>query len=92
LAIDPKGVVGEREYELGAFLRNPIPDIATAMDTKKVLSNRIDLLVDLLGFDRERIIDWGFAQAVLATVWCLDAKASDWDLFLHCAEVLAELK
>lgn len=32
LAIDPKGVVGEVEYEIGAILRNPIerPDLFAA--------------------------------------------------------------
>ncbi len=27
LAIDPKGVIGEREYEIGAWMRNPFPGL-----------------------------------------------------------------
>ena len=88
LAIDPKGVVGEREYEVGALLRNPIPAIVTTMNTNKILARRVDQLGELLNFDRKKLIAWGFAQAVLAAVWCLDSKNDDWKLFLHCAEAL----
>jgi streptomycin 6-kinase len=88
LAIDPKGVVGEREYEIGAFLRNPIPDIVTNMNTKKILANRVDYFAELLNFDKPRIRAWGFAQAVLAAVWAWDEKINDWDIFLKCAEAL----
>lgn len=92
LAIDPKGVVGEREYEVGALLRNPIPDIVTTMNTKKILTRRVDQLVDLLELDRGKIVAWGFAQAILAAVWCIDSKTDDWRIFLECAKTLFELQ
>ena len=92
LAIDPKGVIGEREYELGALLRNPVPNIVTTMNTQKVLANRIAQLTEILNFDRQRIINWAFAQAVLAAVWALEDDSKDWELFLKCAEVLATIK
>ena len=88
LAIDPKGVVGEREYEVGALLRNPAPDSSTRMDTRKLLARRVDMLAEILGFDRQKIRAWGFSQAVLAAVWCIDSKANDWGIFLKCAEAL----
>ena len=88
LAIDPKGVIGEREYEVGALLRNPIPSIVTTMDTKKIVNRRIDLLTELLKFDRKKIRLWGFAQAILAAVWSLESQADEWRLFLHCAKIL----
>jgi len=90
VAIDPKGVVGEREYEVGALLRNPTPDIATTMDTRMILKRRLDLLAELLGFDRQKLCAWSFAQAVLAAVWCIDGKANDWGIFIKCAEALHE--
>ncbi len=91
LAIDPKGIVGEREYEIGAFLRNPIPEIATTMDTKKVLARRLDLLANILEFDRQKLCAWGFAQAVLAAVWCIDSNDESYPNFLKCAKVLNNL-
>lgn len=88
LAIDPKGVVGPPEYECGAFLRNPIPQIATMPNLKKIMADRIDIFAEVLGFDRQTIIGWGYSQAILAGVWCIDMKSDDWDIFLKCAEVL----
>jgi streptomycin 6-kinase len=89
LAIDPKGVVGEREYEAGAFLRNPIPSIASSMPTKKLLTERVEIFAQELGFDKQRIQAWGFAQAVLAAIWCIDTQQKEWKLFLTCAKALA---
>lgn len=91
LAIDPKGVIGEPEYEVGAFLRNPNPKIATQMQTKKVLEQRVDIFSEVLGFDRHKIIGWAFSQAVLAAVWGVDANSDDWEIFAACALALEEL-
>lgn len=68
VAIDPKGVIGEPEYEAGAALRNPWgrPDIFA---NRAVLQRRIAILVETLGFDEERLLAWAFAQAVLSAVW-----------------------
>lgn len=91
LAIDPKGVVGPPEYECGAFLRNPMPEIASKHDLKSILSDRIGIFAHVLGFDRQAIIAWGYAQAILASVWCIDMRCDDWRVFLKCAETLGEL-
>ena len=69
LAIDPKGVVGEAEYEVGAFLRNPLPDLLRRARPEKVLRRRVDGFVERLGLDRGRVVAWNFAQAVLAAWW-----------------------
>jgi streptomycin 6-kinase len=68
LAIDPKGVVGELAYEVGAALRNPIecPDVFTAPAT---IERRVELFAQRLDLDAERVLGWAFAQAVLAAVW-----------------------
>jgi streptomycin 6-kinase len=68
LAIDPKGVVGETEYEIGAVLRNPIeqPDLFTSRD---IIERRTRKLAERLGLDYGRILSWAFAQAVLSAIW-----------------------
>ena len=88
LAIDPKGVIGERVYETGAFLRNPIPVIATSAHIKKIMTKRIEILSEALGFDKRKIKSWGFAQSVLAAVWSLDANSTDYRSFLVCANAM----
>jgi streptomycin 6-kinase len=71
LAIDPKGVVGEVEYEIGAMLRNPVerPEMFSLPAT---IEKRIKELSGVLNVDGERVLAWGFAQAVLSAVWGVD--------------------
>jgi streptomycin 6-kinase len=71
LAIDPKGVVGEVEYEVGALLRNPgeLPDLLTDPAT---IERRIGMVSSRLGFDANRVLRWGFAQAVLSAIWMVE--------------------
>ena len=68
VAIDPKGVVGELEYEVGAMLRNPteLPHVFTA---EKTIRRRLKVLSDCLDLNYERTISWAFAQAVLSAIW-----------------------
>jgi streptomycin 6-kinase len=67
-AVDPKGVVGETEYEIGAALRNPIeqPDLFASLDT---IQRRIGQYESALHLDPERLLQWAFAQAVLSVIW-----------------------
>lgn len=84
-AIDPKGVIGEPAYEVGALLRNPFPHLLTWPDLDRILARRVALLSEVLGFDEERIVGWGVAQAVLAAWWSLE-DGGDWAPWLACAE------
>ncbi len=88
LAIDPKGVVGEAEYEVGALLRNrlfkqPKPAVA--------LSRRVDQLVERLGFDRARVVGWGLAQTVLSAWWNYEDHGRVREESIACAELIAGL-
>ena len=71
LAIDPKGVIGEPEYELGAFLRNPHarPDL---VGDPAAVARRVRQLSSALGFDERRVLRWAFSQAVLSAIWTLE--------------------
>jgi streptomycin 6-kinase len=92
LAIDPKGVIGEPEYETGAWLRNPFPNILEMSNPVRMIARRIDQFSNELGFDRERIYGWGFAQAVLAACWSYEDKDEDWESWLAVAEFIAKSK
>jgi streptomycin 6-kinase len=71
VAIDPKGVVGELEYEMGAVFRNPveIPDLFTDPAT---ITKRLDRFATTLDVVTERVIAWAFAQAVLSAIWSIE--------------------
>lgn len=71
VAIDPKGVLGEVEYEIGASLRNPCerPHLFT---TPKTIERRIRQYEDILKLDANRMFSWGFSQAVLSAIWSVE--------------------
>lgn len=68
VAIDPKGVIGELEYEVGALLRNPVehPEIVA---NRAVIERRLNILTALLPLDYSRALEWSFAQGVLSAIW-----------------------
>lgn len=73
IAIDPKGVIGEAEFEVTSFCKNYLFDKKNPRD---VLEKRIEQFEKELGLDRSRMIGWGFCQAVLSACWCLEEGAS----------------
>jgi streptomycin 6-kinase len=74
IAIDPKGVTGELEYEIGAALRNPCERIELLADAA-TFDRRVACFAQTLGLDRARIVRWAFAQAVLAAIWEVQERA-----------------
>jgi streptomycin 6-kinase len=91
LAIDPKGVAGERAYEIGAFLRNPTAHLFYRPDAGRILARRVDRLAEMLNLDRQRLIGWGIAQAVLSAWWSVEDHGHGWQPALRCAELLGGL-
>ena len=71
LAIDPKGVIGELEYEIGAALRNPSAQPALFAQAA-IVERRLKRFADQLPIDQDRALAWGFAQAVLSAVWTVE--------------------
>jgi streptomycin 6-kinase len=92
LAVDPKGVIGEPAYETGALLRNFWPDILSVSNPKSLMARRIDQLSAELGFERERIYNWGFAQAVLSVIWGVEDTGKLQNEGLYFVELLDAIK
>jgi len=92
LALDPKGLVGEPAYEVGALLRNPMPQLLAEPQPERVLARRVYQLAEELGFDRERLLGWGVAQAVLSAWWSFEDHGHGWEWGIACAELLTMLR
>ncbi len=92
LAIDPKGVLGEACYEVGAFLRNPFPNLLKKENPRKLMQRRVDMIVEQLGFDRRRVIGWGFSQAVLSAIWCDEDGVDCVEGMMKVAEILENIQ
>jgi len=71
VAIDPKGVMGELEYELNALLRNPIelPDVFANPVT---INRRLETLTTTLQLDYSRALRWSYSQSILSAIWDIE--------------------
>jgi len=92
LALDPKGLVGEAAYEVGALLRNPMPQLLTEPQPERHLGRRVDQLAEELGFEGARLVGWGLAQAVLAAWWSYEDHGHGWESWIACAELFSGLE
>ncbi len=100
LAIDPKGVIGEPAYEVGALLRNLWSDRHPHAHPALLLERRVHQLAEELDVERARIRGWGVAQAVLSAWWCIEDAGDGWEenegncwkSALAIAELLANVK
>ncbi|EKD75185.1 MAG: Streptomycin 6-kinase [uncultured bacterium] len=84
IAIDPKGVVGEPEFEI------PLPRLGHSPD-KKTIQQNIDRFVAISGFDRERVVSWIFVKATLAAWWSFEDSGEIAKSFLQCAECVGKI-
>lgn len=92
LVIDPKGVIGPPEYEVGPLLLNPWDDFLQIPDAVRITERRIAILSERLGFPRERLRDWGMCHAVLSAWWDLAEDGTGGEYSLGCAEIIARAK
>ncbi|MEZ4736939.1 MAG: aminoglycoside phosphotransferase family protein [Caldilineaceae bacterium] len=92
LAIDPKGLVGDPGYEVGAFLYNPAPELGTRPDLDQLLQRRVDQLAEHLHCSKARVRGWGIAQAVLSACWSIEEQGRGWEYTIDIGERLVRIK
>lgn len=68
LAIDPKGLWGDRAFDFVNILRNP--DDKAALVPGRFL-HRVERISQAAGLDRDRLLRWTLAFASLSAVWIL---------------------
>lgn len=71
LAVDPKGVIGETEFELGASLRNPGERTAELISAERI-ARRIAIYESILEINPRRTLEWAYAQGVLSLIWGIE--------------------
>ena len=82
LAIDPKPLVGEREFDLASLIR----DTRERVD-ERLVRRRLDLLSERLGLDRERMRCWALVHAL---AWGVEGDQAD-AAMIDCARWLAHM-
>lgn len=92
LALDPKGLIGEAEYEVGALMRNKFPENGDQAAVQKQASRRLDILHEVLGFDKQRMLDWTVAQGLLSAWWTYEDHHEIAHSMIFFAEALAAMR
>jgi streptomycin 6-kinase len=90
LAIDPKGLLGERGFDFANIFCNPDGETATARGR---LVRQASVVAEAAGLDRARLLRWILAYAGLSAVWIQnDGDAASHELAiarLTAAEIAA---
>jgi streptomycin 6-kinase len=84
LAIDPKPLVGEREFDAASLLRDRRWLLAEPGAAARI-RRRLDLLAAEVDLDRERMRGWGIAHAL---AWGVSGQKAEPDM-VECARLLA---
>jgi streptomycin 6-kinase len=90
IAIDPKGVIGERGYEVGSFMLNGLPEGASDASLLAIFAQRLSIFTEELRISRERLTLWAFCHAVLSAMWDLEEEA-EWMGTIRLAQLLEGL-
>jgi streptomycin 6-kinase len=90
LVIDPKGVIGPAGYEVGPLMINPWNSFSDGINYKSMIKRRIDILHEHLGFERERILEWSLAHAILSAWWSIEDNTG-WEFAAQFSELLGSL-
>jgi streptomycin 6-kinase len=91
LIIDPKGVIGPLGYEIGPLMINPGNRISDRGSFKVQAERRVSILSERLGWEREKIIRWSLAHAVLSAWWSIE-DSMEAEYSLQCAAIFSGLK
>jgi streptomycin 6-kinase len=86
LAIDPKPLIGEREFDLASLLRDRRDSLAVDPQASGRVRRRLDRLSAETGLDRERLRGWAIVHAL---AWGMDSNEAD-EMMVACARWLAE--
>jgi streptomycin 6-kinase len=86
LVIDPKPLVGEREFDTASLIRDRRHELARDPNPKARIRRRLDVLAADLDLDRERMRRWAIAHAL---AWGVEAKGIHADM-IECARLLAQ--
>lgn len=78
LAIDPKGIVGHRGYDITVFLINHANWLKTAPDFREQLSGAVEQFAEAFVIEPRDLRRWCFAHAVLSAWWTFEDNCENW--------------
>jgi streptomycin 6-kinase len=72
LVIDPKPLAGDPCFELLPALTNRWDDLVATGDLPKAIWRRFDLMLEVVGLDRDRAIGWTLGRILQNALWDLE--------------------
>jgi len=88
LVIDPKGVTGPAEYEVGPLLLNPWGKVPDETEAIRRTQRRIAILAERLGFDRQQLWAWTVCHSLLSAWWDMADDGSGGEYSRAWTEIL----
>lgn len=74
LAIDPKGIIGELEFELAAFDFIHSSELEKGLNIKALLEERVEHISQNMKCDAQRVKDWIFVRLMLSAAWWMEDR------------------
>ena len=81
LAIDPKGIIGDPEFEISAYDILDKKEIDANNDITALLEKRINKLSKIANLNHQRVKSWIFIRLTLSAAWFIQDRGNpDWPL------------
>lgn len=87
VAIDPKGIIGEVKYDIAVFLNNHYGWLRDRPDARTETHLAAARFAEVFGYSRAEILEWAFAQKVLAAFWTCTEGNDRWRRQLTSADI-----
>ncbi|MFI6580504.1 aminoglycoside phosphotransferase family protein [Embleya sp. NPDC050493] len=89
LAIDPRPMLGERAFDLGALVRDRMATVVAEPRPQALVRRRVTWLANALDLDAERVRGWALVQALALGLWCMSVEDPVGEDLLSVAEWLS---
>jgi len=90
LAIDPKGVIGDQNYEVNCFIRNPLLELSAYKAAKDIILTRLHEFSQLLNFNMQRMLCWCYVQSVVSACWEIENNSCP-DIHIKLADIIESI-
>ncbi|MDI2132779.1 aminoglycoside phosphotransferase family protein [Yinghuangia seranimata] len=89
LAIDPRPMLGERAFDLGALVRDRLATVVAETRPAAFVRRRVTWLANALELDVERVRGWALVQALALGLWSMSVGDPNGEDLISVAEWLS---
>jgi streptomycin 6-kinase len=86
--IDPKGIIGEKAFEIAPLLYNPVPELLQQKQVERLILHRMKVIQENTGINYDRMIAWSFVRSILSAIWEVEDGGDNWNYWIQFSEIL----